>query len=94
MAPRLHRTRHDQEEDQDLAIVPRHGDGTPIPVRHLNEIELAILFDLCGVNDLAGVEGAEDRKVILSDRSELVCPAHNRTLVPDACKSCRILAGE
>jgi hypothetical protein len=97
MAPRLHRPiRHDQEEDQaQLGIVPlAHGNGTPIPIRYANEVELAMLFDLLGVNDLAAVEGANDRTVHLSDRSELVCPAHERTLKPDACRSCRFLAGE
>jgi hypothetical protein len=110
MAPRLHRSvRHDQEEDQDHGLIrcdgrpvparpppvqPTHGDGTPIPVRYVNEVEMAMLLDLCGVNDLAAVEGANDRTVRLSDRSELVCPAHERTLKPDACRSCRFLAGE
>ena len=90
MAPRLHRPiRHDQEEAQ-----PAHGDGTPIPVPHLSESELAHLLDFLGVNDLAAVEGANDRTVHLSGRSELVCPAHKRTLKPDACRSCRFLAGE
>jgi hypothetical protein len=93
MAPRLHRhAHHDQEEDQNqLAIVPMHGDGTPIPVHHLNEVELAFLLDLLGVNELAGVDGAEDRTVKLSDRSEVVCPAHGRLLKPDACRSCWFL---
>jgi hypothetical protein len=93
MAPRLHRTRHDQEEDQDLAQ-PAHGDGTPIPVIYANEVERHLLLDLFGVNDLAGVEGAEDRTVTLSDRSDVVCPAHERQLKPDACRSCQFLAGE
>jgi hypothetical protein len=87
MAPHLHRhVHHDQEEDHDLA--------PPIPVRYLNEVELAMLLDQLGVNDLAAVEGTGDRTVTLSDRAELVCPAHDRTLKPDACRSCRFLAGE
>jgi hypothetical protein len=95
MAPRLHRTRHDREEDQDLDQ-PAHGDGTPIPVIYANEVEHHLLLDLFGVNDLAGVEGAEDRTVTLpaSPHSNVVCPAHGRTLKPDACRSCRFLAGE
>jgi hypothetical protein len=90
MAPRLHGPiRHDHEEVQ-----PAHGDGTPIPVLHLSASELAHLLDLYGVNDLAHVEGTMDRTVHLSARSELVCPAHERVLKPDACKSCRFLCGE
>jgi hypothetical protein len=89
MAPRLHRHAHDQEADHDHQ--PTHGDGTPIPVHHVNKVELAILLDLLGVNELAGVDGAEDRTVKLSDRSELVCPAHGRWLKPDACRSCWFL---
>jgi len=90
MAPRLHHPiRRDQKEAQ-----PAHGDGSPIPVLHLSESELAHLLDFLGVNDLAHVEGTTDRTMILPDRAELVCPAHDRTLVPDACRSCRFLAGE
>jgi hypothetical protein len=62
-----------------------------VPVRYATEAELIWLFDLLGVNELAGVEGAEDRTVKLSDRSELVCPAHGRLLKPDACRSCWFL---
>jgi hypothetical protein len=65
-----------------------------VPVRYANEVEVALLFDLLGVNDLAGVEGAEERTVKLSDRSDVVCPAHGVWLKPDACRSCRFLAGE
>jgi hypothetical protein len=90
MAPRLHRhAHHDQTTDHDHQ--PTHGDGTPIPVRYVNEVELALLLDLLGVNELAGVDGAEDRTVKLSDRSEVVCPAHGRLLKPDACRSCWFL---
>jgi hypothetical protein len=92
MAPRLHRTR-DQEEDQDLAQ-PAHGDGTPIPVIYANEVERQLLLDLFGVNDLAAVEGTDRRTVHLSPESEVGCPAHLLTLKPDACRSCRFLAGE
>jgi hypothetical protein len=90
MAPRLHHhARHDQTDTPD-----HDHTATPLPVRYVNEVEMAMLLDLCGVNDLAAVEGANDRTVHLSDRSELVCPAHERTLKPDACRSCRFLAGE
>jgi hypothetical protein len=65
-----------------------------VPVRMANEVELTLLFDLLGVNDLAGVEGAEERTVKLPDRSTIGCPAHDILLKPDACPSCRILAGE
>lgn len=85
MAPRLHRHAH---QDGEETVAP------PVPVRYLNEIELALLFDALGVNDLAAIEGAEDRTVTLSDRSTVICPAHGHVLKPDACRSCRFLAGE
>ena len=72
------------DQEQDAAV----------PGRYANEVELALLFDLLGVNDLAMVEGAEDRTVKLSDRSTVACPAHSLLLKPDACRSCRFLAGE
>jgi hypothetical protein len=53
-----------------------------------------LLHKLFGVNDLADVEGAQDRKVKLSPSSTVACPAHGLLLVPDACRSCRLLAGE
>jgi hypothetical protein len=43
---------------------------------------------------LEGIQGAADRVVELSERSSVVCPLHERRLVPDACRSCRFLAGE
>jgi hypothetical protein len=52
------------------------------------------MFTAFGIGDLEGVEGATDRVVTLSARSELVCPLHERRLVPDACRSCRFLVGE
>jgi hypothetical protein len=55
---------------------------------------MALLLDSFGVNDLAGVAGAEERTVKLSERSDVVCPAHGFLLKPDACRSCRFLAGE
>jgi hypothetical protein len=47
-----------------------------------------------GVSDLEGVQGATARVVTLAEESTIVCPAHGRRLVPDACRSCRFLAGE
>jgi hypothetical protein len=52
------------------------------------------LYATFGVGDLVGVEGTEDRVVNLSPRSDVSCPMHRLTLVPDACRSCRFLAGE
>jgi hypothetical protein len=88
MAPRLHHA-HNQPADhhQDQA-------AASVPVHYANEVERAMLLDLFGVNDLAGVEGAEERTVKLSKRSDIVCPAHGFLLKPDACRSCRFLAGE
>ena len=54
----------------------------------------AALFAAFGVGDMIGVEGAEERIVRLSPRSEIVCPLHDLELRPDACRSCRFLAGE
>jgi hypothetical protein len=65
-----------------------------VPVHVANEVEMALLLDHFGVNDLAGIEGAEERTVKLSERSDVVCPAHRFLLKPDACRSCRFLAGE
>ena len=52
------------------------------------------LYAAFGVGDLVGAEGTEDRVVRLSPRSDVVCPMHGFELVPDACRSCRFLAGE
>jgi hypothetical protein len=52
------------------------------------------LYAAFGVGDMIGVEGATDRIVRLSPRSDVVCPLHRFELVPDACRSCRFLAGE
>ncbi len=49
---------------------------------------------LFGVGDLEGVTGATDRVVTLDEATTLVCPMHERRLVPDACRSCAFLAGE
>jgi hypothetical protein len=63
-----------------------------IPVVYTDDM-LAI-YARYGVGDLVGMEGTEDRVVTLSERSDVVCPMHERRLVPDACRSCRFLAGE
>jgi hypothetical protein len=47
-----------------------------------------------GVGDMVAVERATDRVVKLSPYSMVVCPLHRLELVPDACRSCRFLAGE
>jgi hypothetical protein len=67
---------------------------TGIKVIEVDEAELSWLLDLLGVNHLVGVQGTEERTVVLSERSNVVCPAHGRTLKPDACRSCAFLAGD
>ncbi len=52
------------------------------------------LYRTFGVGDLEGVTGATDRVVELAASSALVCPMHERQLVPDACRSCAFLARE
>jgi hypothetical protein len=64
----------------------------PLPVYELRDV--IAFYAAFGIGDMAGVEGAEDRMVKLSPRSELVCPLHDFELRPDACRSCRFLAGE
>jgi hypothetical protein len=63
-----------------------------LPVLYVTDI--AALFAYYGVGDLVGFEGTEDRVVTLAETSDVVCPMHDRRLVPDACRSCRFLAGE
>jgi hypothetical protein len=63
-----------------------------IPVVHTDDM-LAV-YAHYGVGDMVGIEGTEDRIVTLSERSDVVCPMHERRLVPDACRSCSFLAGE
>jgi hypothetical protein len=63
-----------------------------IPVIYSDD--LAGIFAHFGVGDMVGLEGTEDRVVTISDKSDVVCPMHERRLVPDACRSCRFLAGE
>jgi hypothetical protein len=69
-----------------------YTDGPTIPV--LTETDMLAVFARYGVGDLVGLEGTEDRVVTLSERSDVVCPMHERRLVPDACRSCSFLAGE
>jgi hypothetical protein len=69
--------------------------STPTPqVPVLQEADLLALFARYGVGDLVGMEGTEERVIELSEGSILGCPMHIRRLVPDACRSCRFLAGE
>jgi hypothetical protein len=67
--------------------------STPqIPVVYTDDM-LAV-FAHFGVGDLVGMEGTEERVIELSPKSDLGCPMHMLRLVPDACRSCRFLAGE
>jgi hypothetical protein len=70
------------------------GNTQPPQIPVLTEADLLSIFARYGVGDMVGVEGTEDRVVTLSEASDLVCPMHMRCLVPDACRSCRFLAGE
>ena len=63
-----------------------------IPVVH--EADLVGIFARYGVGDLVGIPGTEDRVVTIAPSSTVVCPMHEFRLVPDACRSCRFLAGE
>ena len=65
-----------------------------LPVVEVSEAEMVWLLDLMGVNHLAGIEGAEERTVKLSYKSDIGCPAHRLVLKPDACRSCAFLAGD
>lgn len=69
-----------------------YTEGSSIPVLH--EADLLSIFAQFGVGDMVGIQGTEDRVVNLSPRSDVVCPMHEFRLVPDACRSCRFLAGE
>jgi hypothetical protein len=69
-----------------------YTEAPPIPVVY--EADLFAVYAKYGVGDMVGIEGTEDRVVTLSERSDVVCPIHERRLVPDACRSCRFLAGE
>jgi hypothetical protein len=62
-------------------------------VQSVDAVDLQVLMDLLGVNDLIWLDGAQDQTVTLPERSSLGCPAHDITLKPDACRSCAFLAG-
>jgi hypothetical protein len=66
----------------------------PPPLPEFALVDPVRFYAAFGVGDLVGVEGTEDRVVNISPRSDLSCPMHELTLVPDACHSCRFLAGE
>jgi hypothetical protein len=68
------------------------GSTPTIPVIH--EPDVLKVYALFGVGDMVGVEGTGDRIVRLSARSDVACPMHELRLLPDACRSCRFLAGE
>ena len=70
------------------------GNTTPPQIPVIEEADLLAIFARLGVGDLVGMEGTEERVIELSPRSELACPMHGLRLVPDACRSCRFLAGE
>jgi hypothetical protein len=74
----------------------RHMDpSTPAPqIPVVHEADLLSVYARFGVGDMVGIQGTEDRVVNLSPRSDLACPMHELRLVPDACRSCRFLAGE
>jgi hypothetical protein len=69
-----------------------YTDGPTVPI--LKEADTLALFARYGIGDMVGIEGTEDRIMRLSPRSDVACPMHEFRLVPDACRSCRFLAGE
>ena len=68
-----------------------HEQTTAAPVQVVDDVQLTLLFDSLGVNDLAGLAGTEDRTLHLSPSSIVECPAHRLQLKPDACRSCSFL---
>jgi hypothetical protein len=74
--------------------VKRIDRSKPPPLPEFVTVDQDAVFTAFGVGDLVGVEGTDDRVVDLSPRSDVACPMHRLTLVPDACRSCRFLAGE
>jgi hypothetical protein len=70
------------------------GSTTPPQIPVIEEADLLAIFARFGVGDLVGTEGTEERVIELSPRSDVVCPMHEFRLLPDACRSCRFLAGE
>jgi hypothetical protein len=90
---------HDQEAAVVAAIIRTPDQaGRPgpagVPVHHVTDAQRIQLLERFGVNDLHWLAGASDRTVQLPASSALVCPAHETTLKPDACRSCSFLAGE
>jgi hypothetical protein len=69
--------------------------STPLPqIPVVYEADLLGIYARYGVGDMVGIEGTEDRVVMIAQTSTVVCPMHGFRLVPDACRSCRFLAGE
>jgi hypothetical protein len=69
--------------------------STPTPqIPVVRTPDILGVFEFYGVGDMVGIQGTEDRVVNLSPRSDIACPMHELRLVPDACRSCRFLAGE
>jgi hypothetical protein len=68
-------------------------DRTVPPLPEIVVTDEVELFAAFGIGDMVGVEGT-DRVVKLSPTSDLECPLHELELRPDACRSCRFLAGE
>jgi hypothetical protein len=71
------------------------GSTTPVqtPVARGVVTDERGLLEYFGVDELR-IVGAHERTVELPPRSSLGCPAHDISLKPDACSSCRLLAGE
>jgi hypothetical protein len=70
------------------------GSTSPPQIPVVYEADRLAIYARYGVGDMVGIEGTEVRVVMLSPRSTVVCPMHEFRLVPDACRSCRFLAGE
>jgi hypothetical protein len=70
------------------------GYSEDLTVPSTYETDLLKVYARYGVGDMVGLEGTEARVVRLSTHSGVVCPMHEFRLVPDACRSCRFLAGE
>jgi hypothetical protein len=74
--------------------MPQEATYAEIPIVDCQGVDKLALFARFGVGDMMGVEGAEDGVVTLRASSDAVCPMHLTRLLPDACRSCRFLAGE
>jgi hypothetical protein len=72
--------------------VEGYNEGQSVPVVY--EADLLAVYAAYGVGDMVGLAGTEARVVTLSPRSTIACPMHELRLLPDACRSCRFLAGE